>query len=430
MRHTRWASRMGRVGPDALSFKMMNLTEEWPAAPPLSPWRNRDYLLLWSGQVVSLMGTGVSQLVVPLLVLSLTHSPVQAGIAGVCFSLPYLLFSLPAGALLDRWDRKAALWLCGTGCALAMLSVPVAAALGRLTVAQLYVMAALEGTLFVVFNLAETACLPRVIPKSQLPGASARRESAFITADLVAPAVGGFLYGIGRTVPFLAAAAAYAASVVAFLSMHAEVRVERAAPPSRLRAEIMEGLRWLWSRPLIRLTALLDAGRYLVDFGSVLILIVLARHLHASPAATGLVLACGGAGGLLGATVAPWVQRRFRFGQVITTVLWVQAVLWPFFALAPSLIVLGALWTAVALCQPAYDTTLVSYRLALIPDALQGRVNSVFRCIAFSLQPLGAALAGALIELAGAERTVLIFAGIAATLAVAATASAHVRTAG
>jgi len=149
--------------------------------------------------------------------------------------------------------------------------------------------------------------------------------------------------------------------------------------------------------------------------------------VHASPGATGLVLACSGVGGLLGAALAPWVQRRFRFGLVVTVLLWVQTVLWPFLALAPSLLLLGALWLAIALCQPVYDTMLVSYRLALVPDALQGRVNSVFRCIAFSLQPVGAALAGALIQSRGIRSTVLVFATILAALAVAATANRHVR---
>src|SRR5437899_4581920 len=131
---------------------------------PLRPlWRNLDYMLLWSGQTVSSTGTQVSQLAFPLLILAVTHSPAQAGFAGALRALPYLLFSLPAGALIDRWDRKRTMILCDIGRALCMASIPVALAIGQLTVLQRYDISAIEGTLFVFFNLVAVACLPRVV---------------------------------------------------------------------------------------------------------------------------------------------------------------------------------------------------------------------------------------------------------------------------
>lgn len=396
-------------------------------APVVKSALGRDYLLLWSGQIVSLLGTGVSQVVMPLLVYALTHSPVLTGLAGVCFGLPYLLFSLPVGALLDQWDRKRVLVMCGSGCALSMASIPLAAALGRLGVAQLFIVSAVEGTLFVFFNLAETACLPRVVAAGQLPGASARREGAFITADLVAPAVGAALQSIGRAVPFVAVAASYAAAAVAFRSIKTDLSPRRSAVPLRLRAEIAEGLRWLGARPLIRVMAGLDAGRYFVDFGSTPILIFLAKRLHAPDGTILLLFSCGGVGGILGSLLAPAIQRRFRFGSVLITLSWISALLWPLYAMAPSIAILGLIWAGIALCQPVYDTVLVSYRLPLIPDALQGRVNSVFRWVAFSLQALGAALAGVLIQAAGVVATVLVFSGCTLGLAVVTSANAHVR---
>src|SRR5258706_876924 len=106
--------------------------------PPKPLWRNRDYMLLWSGQTVSSIGSGVSQLAFPLLVLALTHSPAQAGIAGALRTLPYFIFTLPGGALIDRWNRKWVMILCDSGRALSLASIPVALALGHLTIAQLY----------------------------------------------------------------------------------------------------------------------------------------------------------------------------------------------------------------------------------------------------------------------------------------------------
>src|SRR5579864_6058515 len=130
-----------------------------PSSPkPKSLWHNRDYMLLWSGQVVSSMGTQVSQLAFPLLILFLTRSPVLAGLAGALRALPYLIFSLPAGALIDRWDRKRVMILCDAGRGICMASIPVAYIIGHLTVVQLFLVSLFEGTLFVFFNIAEVAC--------------------------------------------------------------------------------------------------------------------------------------------------------------------------------------------------------------------------------------------------------------------------------
>ena len=112
----------------------MPATSAQPPPPPrrrASLWRNRDYLLLWSGQAVSSAGTQVSGIAFPLLVLAITGSPAQAGLACAPCALPYLIFSLPVGALIDRWDRKRVMILCDAGRAIALGSIPVALALGR-----------------------------------------------------------------------------------------------------------------------------------------------------------------------------------------------------------------------------------------------------------------------------------------------------------
>src|SRR5450432_2324152 len=120
------------------------------AQPPVrSLWRNRDYMLLWTGQLVSSVGSQVSQLAFPLLILALTHSPAQAGLAGALRALPYLIFSLPAGALIDRWDRKRVMILSDIVRGLALGSIPLAFALGNLTILQLYIVSTIEGTFFV-----------------------------------------------------------------------------------------------------------------------------------------------------------------------------------------------------------------------------------------------------------------------------------------
>ena len=121
----------------------------------VSIWRNRDFMLLWSGQTVSLVGTGITQTAFPLLVWDITHSAAQVGLVGGLGTLPYVLLSLLVGALIDRWDRKRVMILCDIGRALNLVSVLIALMLGHLTVIQLAINALIEGTLFVFFNLAE-----------------------------------------------------------------------------------------------------------------------------------------------------------------------------------------------------------------------------------------------------------------------------------
>jgi MFS family permease len=128
-------------------------------------------MLLWSGQVISTLGSAASGVIYPLLILALTDSPTAAGIAAALGSFPYLLFSLPAGALIDRWDRKRVMIVCDLGRAFTVFTVPVALWLDVLTIWQLYAAAFVEGSLFVFFNIAEVAALPRVVPAAQLPQA-------------------------------------------------------------------------------------------------------------------------------------------------------------------------------------------------------------------------------------------------------------------
>src|SRR5262249_10751132 len=234
---------------------------ELPAATHPTPlWRNRDYRLLWSGQAVSSVGSEASQLVLPLLILSLTQSPAQAGFAGALRALAYLLLGLPAGALVDRWDRKRTMILCDAGRALALGSIPLALALGRLTVVQLYLISLLEGALFVFFTLAESAALPRVVAKGQLPAATAQSEVTGGVVTLVGPSLGGALFGVTRALPFLVDAISYAASVLSLAWIRLPFQEERPPQTLSLRAEMREGLLWLWREPVVRSLALLHGG--------------------------------------------------------------------------------------------------------------------------------------------------------------------------
>lgn len=401
---------------------------ETPAIAGAAPlWRNRAYLLLWSGQAVSSVGTEVTQLALPLLILSLTHSPALAGVAGALRSLAYLLLGLPAGALIDRWNRKRTMIMCDGGRALALGSIPLALALGRLTMTQIYLVTLIEGTLFVFFSLAESAALPQVVDKAQLPDATAQNEVTGGVVTLIGPALGGALFGIARMLPFLVDSVSYAASVVSLARIRLPFQEERRTEARRLWSEIWEGLRWLWREPVVRSLALLHGGLVLCVAGMPLLLLVIAERQHAAPFAIGLMFGIGGLGGMLGATLGAQAHKRLRLGQILVGAFWFFAVLWPLYAVAPSLLALGAILAAFWVVDEVYDVSQISYRLALIPDALRGRVNGAFRLVTFGCDALGIALTGVLSQRAGVVVTILCVEVGLVVLAVGATLNRSLR---
>ncbi len=403
-------------------------TPETPSTPTRSLWRNRDFLLLMSGQAVSLLGTNVSMIALPLLALAITHSPAQAGLLTAVRQIPYLFFSLPAGALVDRWDRKATMIRCDLLRWLALGSVPLAFALGHLTLLQLYIVGFVEGTSFVFFSLAQISALPQVVEREHIPHAYAVETTIDNIGMLLGPSVGAFIIGLapvivmGAVLAYLADSLSYLASVFTLRSMRVTFQEERqkTARPGKIRAlrhEIAEGLRFLWNQPLLRIMALLSMTVNFLLSPVTLVVIVLARNtLRIDVQMLGFILSAGGIGGLLGAFVAPWMRSHVRFGQVIigSVILWVIAAVLLAVAPSPLLLVVGV--GLIGLIWGPYGVTLVTYRLSLTPDVMQGRVNSAFRFLSFGAEPLGAAIGGFLLAVLS-PRIVLVV--IASGLALA-----------
>ncbi len=417
----------------ALTLPKTALEGTIPGKPAGGPLRqNRDFWRLWGGQAVSSIGGQVSSLALPLLILALTHSPARAGLLAAARGVPYFLLVLPAGALVDRWDPRRTMIACDTGRALALASIPLALALGHLPLWLLFAVTFVEGTLFVFFQQAESNCLVRVVAPEHLGAAVAQNEAIYGVSGLIGPSLGGLLYGLGRGVPFLTDAVSYVLSVAALLTLRTDVRPAPLADDHvpNLGAEIGEGLRWLGAHQVIRFVALLTGVLMMSCAGWALILIVLAQRLGAGPQAIGFLLATGGAGGIVGSLLAIPLQKRFPFGPLLIGAAWVWALTWLFYALAPSLIVLGVVNALSFIVVPIYLGTQYAYRLGQIPDALQGRVNSVFRLIAFGSGPVGLALTGWLLQKFGPAPTILITFAPQLALCLAATFHRPLREAG
>lgn len=380
------------------------------ALPPL--WRNRDYMLLWSGQLVSTLGDSISGVALPLLVLALTNSPSAAGFIAALGSIPYVVFSLPAGALIDRWDRKRVMIWCDLVRTITTGSIPLALAFNVLSIWQLYAVALIEGTFFVFFNIAEIAALPRVVGKAQLPHATSQNQATFAAASLIGPGLGGVLYQIlGRAVPFAFDAVSFAFSVGSLLAVKTSFQGGRIAAPRNLRAEIAEGVRWVWDQPVVRFMAFITGGLNFVNTAIPLIIIVIAKSLRAGEAEIGFLLGLGAVGSLAGSLVAGRVQQRFGFGVIVITAIWLQVMTFPLFALAPNVWVMAGLLLVYMIVVPIYNVAQISYRLSLIPDGLQGRVNSTVRLVHYGFGPVGVAIAGFLLERVGIVPTIVILAG-------------------
>ena len=405
----------------------MAAVEDLKTSSPPALWRNPDFLLLWSGQAVSSVGTRVSSLAYPLLALAITGSPVLAGLVGALASVPYFILMLPAGALVDRWDRKRVMILCDLGRAAAMGSIPLALAAGPLTPIHLALVALADGTLSAFFDLAAASALPRVVEARGLPQALSATSIADQLSRMVGPALGGLLYGLSRALPFLADAASYAVSVVSLLFIRARFQGERAPAAEKVWAEVRVGMRWLWRQPLLRFLALLVGGLNLFSMGFPLIMIVRAQQLGADAFTIGLLFATGGVGGIVGAAVTPWLHRRYRFGDLVVGVTWVWVITWVPYALAPSLLLLSLANVLGWLIVPMLYVTVSAYRLAVVPDELRGRVSSAYNLVTAGAQPLSLAATGWLLGAVGPSATILLITAPQAILAALATAHARLR---
>lgn len=399
-------------------------------ATPVPLWRNRDFTLLWSSQVISTVGTRVTSVAYPLLVLLLTGSPALAGVVGFAQTLPFLLLYLPGGAWVDRWDRRRTMVACEIGRTLGLGSIAVTAVIGgvhAVTIAQLAAVAFVEGSLFVLFDLSEGAALPRLVPAGQLPTAVAWNQARTQGADLVGQPLGGLLFAIAPALPFAVDSVSYLVSGGAVAAIRSRLQGERAATVDRLRSRIAEGVRFVRRSAFLRETVVIVGWINLVFNGSFLVVIVRAQRLGGSPGQIGLMLAALGAGGILGALAAPAIQRRLSGRVVLVAIAWLWTGLGVVLAFAPSLVWLAVLVFALNLFGAPYNVVIAARMYQLVPEQIFGRVRSVGRIVAWGTIPIGTLLGGVLAERLGAAPALLVFGLAMIPVAIASTVSPGMR---
>jgi len=388
--------------------------------------RNRDFVLLQAGELLSSAGTAVTALAYPLVVLAASGSPARAGLVTFARLAPFGVLGLFAGVAADRWDRRALMVGADAVRALALTTLATALAAGGARFGHILAVAVVEGSGATVFRAARAGALRAVVPRSQLPAAVGVEEARESAVRIGGPPLGGALFGLGAAVPFAADAVSYLASGAAVLTMRARFQEPRAAERTPLRTRIAEGIRFLWGHPFLRACALIYGGGNVLIPGILLALVVVARGAGLSGAQTGVLLALFGTGTLVGSLVSPLFRRHLSVRAIMLLELWTWLAPWVFVAW-PDVHVLAASLVPLAVAAPVTDSVVVGYRVAMTPDRLLGRVESVRSAIALSLAPLGPLAAGLMLEALSARATVAVFATLGVALAVAATSSRSLR---
>jgi MFS family permease len=370
----------------------------------------RDFRILWAGQVVSDFGTRVSGVAYPLLTLALTNSATKAGVVGFAATLPLLLLTLHAGALVDWYDRKRLMLACEGTRAIALGSVGVGLVAGFASFEQLVAVALVDGIGFTVFEVAQRAALRQLVPVEELPQAAALNQGREYGALLVGTPLGGALYGVGRSIPFLVDGISYTVSFASLLLIRRplnDVRATQAGARGRLRDEIGEGVSWLWKQPFLRTASLLVIASDLAVNALYLAVVVLARRHGASPGLIGAMLLFIGAGGVIGTLLAPQALRRLPPQAGIYGTLVAITALLPVIAFVRDPLLLGVLYGAMFVPYPTWGAMISAYRAALVPDRLQGRVQSVATLLSLGAVPFAVLAVGAALQHVGGVATVL-----------------------
>lgn len=405
---------------------MLSQKEHETSTQPL--WRNRDYLLLQSGQLVSFVGDQQQFIALPLLILALTSSALQAGIALGLSTIAMLVFSPIAGVLADTWNRKRVMLLCDAGRMLLILSIPLAFWFHALTMLQIYIVVTLAGVLGTLFSVANAASLPNVVTQDQLPAALAQSQAAYSGIRTFGSLLGGTLYSLGSAFPFLANALSFGASVFSLRFIRGNFQSSQ-QEGARLpwHQSLAEGFSWLWQQPLLRFLTLINGADSLRYGAGYLVILILAQELHTSPGGIGAIFTAAAIGAVIGNLASTWVRRRFSFGTIAISMLWLEALMFPLYALAPNAIVMGCIAAAEELVAPIYSIALNTYRLTATPDSMRGRMSSTVQLMTRGAQSLGAILGGLLIQSMGAKGSALLLGGWLILLAIATTLNKRVR---
>ncbi|MGW3614122.1 MFS transporter [Micromonospora sp. NPDC005163] len=365
--------------------------------------RHRDFRLLWAGQAISSVGSNVTTVALPLVAVAvLDTGTFQVAVLTAAAWLPWLLIGLPAGAWVDRLPRRPVMVACDLLCAVAFLTVPLAAALDRLTVWHLLLVALGAGTARVFFETADQVYLPVLLRPEQLPEGNAKLQATQTVSYVVGPGLAGLIAQLtGAVAALLLDAVTFLLSAACLLRIRtAEPRTPRTDRSPSLRRDIAEGLRFVVRDPYLRVLTLFGAASNIGLIGYQAVLVVfLVRELRLAPGLVGVLVAVMSAGGIIGALLATALARRCGTAR---------AMLLGAALTGPPALLIPLATPGVGLIWPALGGILIglgvaignvlkgSFRQTYTPHHLLGRVTVSMQLLNYGTIPLAAVLAGAL----------------------------------
>lgn len=367
-------------------------------------WRNTALRRFVGADALSQFGTQITLVALPLVaVLELRVSPFQLGLVSAAEMVAFLLIGLPTGVWVDRLRRRPILIAADAVRALALATVPLAAVTGTLSLLQLYAVALVIGACTVFFDVAHMSFLPSIVETDDLPRAMGTLETLRGLAGLMGPGLGGWLVqAVTAPIAVLADAITYAVSSLLLSRVRAD---ETPAPPTErrsVRVEVLEGLRYVTGHRVLRLVAVAGAIVMFTNGGWAIVQpLLLIRELGVSAGVYGLIVSATGAGALLGAILAPKVVARYGHGRalygsavLLMVIPLIIAGTGPGWRLALYPLGMGLFYLVSLVLVVAQG----SYRQAICPDELRGRMNASLRFLMWGALPLGGVLGGLLAE--------------------------------
>lgn len=378
----------------------------------------RAYHRLWTAAVVSNTGDGVAAVALPLLAETLTRQPLLFAGVTVANRLPWLLFSLQAGAIADRVDRRRLMALTNVVRCLLVAALATAVVGDLASIWLLYTVGFGLGMAETLYDNASQAFLPAVVGDRELLEQANGRLMAgeVVTNQFLGPPLGGFLFGLGAAVPILFDAGTFAVSAALIASLGGLIATRRpsepAAPRRRMRSEIAEGLRWLRGHRLLRSLAVLLGA---MNFTSTMLFAVFPLYavgegsaLGLSGFGFGLLLTTTAVGSTIGSMLSARLVTRFGRGPMLWSTLLASVVVPLVIASTADAVVVGGAFAAFGVAVVLWNVITVSLRQAIIPDRLLGRVNSVYRFLGWGSMPLGSLAGGATAALWSVQTTFVV----------------------
>ncbi|MFI6346395.1 MFS transporter [Streptomyces sp. NPDC050560] len=374
----------------------MTTADERTAVKPLR--RNRDFGLLWVGAGFSYLGSRVTALVYPMLLLWAGGSTLAAGLLGFTALLPQLLVQLPAGAFVDRRDRRKLMIVCELGIVLAVGSLVVPLLADRIWLPHLFAVAFVEGSLQVVYQLAERSAVPQLVPREQLPAAYSGNEARTRAASMLGQPAGTGLFAVGAPVPLLLAIGTRVVALASLLGIRGSFDARRSTAPAAILADIRDGIGWLWRRRFLRAVLLVLAGTNMIYQMLVFAMLPLFEEQGWSSGLVGVVVGASSVGGLLGALTATLWMRVWGLRRILIGATAVWALVTVLVAPTHNVVLIGALFAASGYVGGAFNVPALVYVMHITPPEMQGRVGSVANLVSYGAMALGWAVEGPLLE--------------------------------